>query len=116
MLSFASANLMINEISPIGIDAIEYYNTGALVFCFFYLIIRLNQGKGEYKETTESEGMLHIGMSEHRPLFYKSTDGEFDTRSLILIIMASFLTCAMFLSVSFTYALAGQAGLNIGLA
>ena len=59
--------------------------------------------------------MLQIGITEYRDLFYKRS-GEFDSRIVVLIVMASFLTVAMFLSVSFTYALAGQAGLNIGLA
>ena len=45
MLSFASANLLINEISPLGIDAIDYYNTGALLFCTVYLIARLSSTK-----------------------------------------------------------------------
>lgn len=39
MLSFASANLLINELSPLGIDAISYYNSGALVFCLLYMVI-----------------------------------------------------------------------------
>jgi hypothetical protein len=39
MLSFACANLLINEISPLGIDAIDYYNTGALVWCSGYLLM-----------------------------------------------------------------------------
>ena len=65
--------------------------------------------------TTVSEGMLDIVVTEHRDLLYKR-NGELDGRIIVLIVAASFLTCAMFLSVSFTYALAGQAGLNIGLA
>ena len=41
MLCFASANLLINEISPLGIDAIDYYNSGALVFCILYTMVRV---------------------------------------------------------------------------
>lgn len=59
--------------------------------------------------------MLEITITEYRDLFYKR-DGEFDGRVVVLVVMASFLTIAMFISVSFTYALAGQEGLNIGLA
>lgn len=117
MLSFASANLLINEISPLGIDAIDYYNTGALLFCTVYLMARLRFPikRAQLRGTTTSEGMLQIGITEYRDLFYKRS-GEFDSRIVVLIVMASFLTVAMFLSVSFTYALADQAGLNIGLA
>jgi hypothetical protein len=42
MLFYASANLLINEISPLGIHALEYYNTGALIFCIFYGMVRYN--------------------------------------------------------------------------
>jgi drug/metabolite transporter (DMT)-like permease len=119
MLSFASANLLTDQISPLGIDAIDYYNTGALVFCSFYLLKLRCSGKKTYANTSRStgasEGMLDINVSEYRDLLYKR-DGKLDTRVLVLIVMASFLTCAMFLSVSFTYALAGRAGMNIGLA
>ena len=59
--------------------------------------------------------MLGLYVSEYRSLFYKR-NGKFDKRIVVLIVMASFLTCSMFLSVSFTYAMAGQRGLNIGLA
>jgi drug/metabolite transporter (DMT)-like permease len=117
MLSFASANLLINEISPLGFDAIDYYNSGALVVCAINFARMRLQGKPKLtvRGTTASEGMLDIVVTEYRDLFY-TRSGELDTRILVLIVMASFLTCAMFLSVSFTYALAGQIGLNIGLA
>jgi hypothetical protein len=77
MISFASANLLINEISPLGIDAIEYYNTGALVFCILYGIYRSCGFKRKNfilsQKETESERMLQIHMTEHRELFYKRT-------------------------------------------
>jgi drug/metabolite transporter (DMT)-like permease len=59
--------------------------------------------------------MLGLYVTEYRSLLYKRS-GKLDTRIIVLIFTASFLTIAMFLSVSFTYAMAGQRGLNIGLA
>jgi len=47
MICFASANLLINEISPLGIDAIDYYNTGALVVCILYMMVRICSKKKE---------------------------------------------------------------------
>jgi hypothetical protein len=59
--------------------------------------------------------LYEITIKEYRDLLYTRA-GSFDPRVVVLIISASFLTIAMFISVSFTYALAGQEGLNIGLA
>lgn len=109
MLSFASANLLINELSPLGFDAISYYNTGGLVFCLLYMVTRCGCYKPQKlsRSSITSQDMLHLGIAEYREYLFYRRNGEFDIRIVVLIAMASFLTCAMFLSVSFTYALAG---------
>ena len=70
MLSFASANTLINEISPLGIDAIDYYNTGALIFCSIYLMRLKFKAKKVFGERTDREslGMLDISVTEYRNL------------------------------------------------
>jgi hypothetical protein len=79
MLSFGAANLLINEISPLGFDAIDYYNSGALVVCAVNLIRMQLKGKKKMtvRSTTASEGMLDIVVTEYRDLFYKRS-GELD--------------------------------------
>ena len=99
---FCSCNLMIGELSGLGLPMLYYYNSGSLVFTVGYFIQRKCRANP-------------LKDLDRKPFLYKES-GAFNYQTVCWLFYCAIVQCMIIMAVSLTFSASVKSGLNPGIA
>ena len=112
VFSFALCNLLIGELSSKGVESMNYYCSGSLVFSIAYFLYQ----KEWAKLNPTSRGLLDAdAMQEQKVLLRTRDTNQFDWHSLVIVFCGAAFQAAIFFSIIVGFNMSKKAGLNIGI-
>lgn len=109
-LSFSICNMFIGEISDMGLASVEYFCSGSLLFSIAYFL------KKREWALRNVGGLLDQAGQNKTKVLLRTHDNEFCWTSFWIILAGAIFQTMIYSAIVFTFKIARQAGLNIGIA
>ena len=107
LISFSTTNLLIGNLSALGMGSVNYFCLGSLLFSLCYFTYHKECGKLNSRDAK---------ISKKNKVLTRTWDNRIDWWTIVFCLVSACMQFAIFASVILCFRVSHAAGLNIGIA